>query len=171
MKALIFEDKVIDLSENEFPVSPEMEWIDVDPSIEMGWDVVDGTPVQPPEITFDLSEALEIKKTIVEDTQAIDVGGIQITADAQTRSELAMTVSFAEKYEASTGQTFSTDWEAKNGWFNVDVTTLISIGIATGLHRQKCFATKKAVQAQIDDGTLTTPEQVEQAFDTIFATL
>ena len=44
MKALIFQNKVVDLQENEFPCSPEMVWIDCDdPDAKIGYGYSDGT--------------------------------------------------------------------------------------------------------------------------------
>jgi hypothetical protein len=37
MKALIFQNKVVDISEQEFEVSPEMQWIDAPENCEIGW--------------------------------------------------------------------------------------------------------------------------------------
>ena len=51
MKALIFNNKVVDTSETEFPVSPEMSWMDASEDCEKGWRLVDGilTPKVIPE--------------------------------------------------------------------------------------------------------------------------
>ena len=35
-KALVFNGEVVDMAENEFPVSPEMEWIDAEQSTRVG---------------------------------------------------------------------------------------------------------------------------------------
>lgn len=42
MKALIFNNKVVDIKENEFPVSNEMTWVECDNTVEVGFDY-DGT--------------------------------------------------------------------------------------------------------------------------------
>jgi hypothetical protein len=42
MKALIYNNKVVDISENEFPVSNEMTWVDCDNTVEKGFSY-DGT--------------------------------------------------------------------------------------------------------------------------------
>jgi hypothetical protein len=42
MKALIFNNKVVDISENEFPISNEMTWVDCDNTVEKGFSY-DGT--------------------------------------------------------------------------------------------------------------------------------
>tara|TARA_B100002019_G_scaffold131268_1_gene112777 strand:- start:5543 stop:5902 length:360 start_codon:yes stop_codon:yes gene_type:complete len=48
MKALIFENKVVDLCETEFPVSPEMEWVDCDDTVKTNYEYKDGTFTKPP---------------------------------------------------------------------------------------------------------------------------
>ena len=47
MKALIFENKVVDLCETEFPVSPEMEWVDCDDTVKAGYSYEDGVFTKP----------------------------------------------------------------------------------------------------------------------------
>ncbi len=42
MKALIFKNKVVDKQQNEFPVSPEMFWVDCEDSIPIGWGYSNG---------------------------------------------------------------------------------------------------------------------------------
>ena len=42
MKALIFENKVVDIQENEFDVAPTMNWVDCDNTVKIGFNY-DGT--------------------------------------------------------------------------------------------------------------------------------
>tara|TARA_R100000329_G_scaffold133407_1_gene113154 strand:- start:374 stop:649 length:276 start_codon:yes stop_codon:yes gene_type:complete len=42
MKALILNNKVVDIQQNEFEVSPEMTWVDCDSTIKIGYEY-DGT--------------------------------------------------------------------------------------------------------------------------------
>ena len=42
MKALIFQNKIIDKKETEFPVSNEMFWVDCEDSVPMGWGYSNG---------------------------------------------------------------------------------------------------------------------------------
>ena len=56
MKALIFDNKVIQLEESEFPVSPEHTWMDAPDGCRNGWILVDEVlvaPPDPPEKTWD----------------------------------------------------------------------------------------------------------------------
>ena len=48
MKALIFNNKVVDLVDNEFPVSPEMTWMDAPEGCTTDWVLEDGAIVAPP---------------------------------------------------------------------------------------------------------------------------
>ena len=47
MKALILNNKVVDLVEKEFPVSPEMVWVDCDDTVKAGYDYIDGKFTKP----------------------------------------------------------------------------------------------------------------------------
>jgi hypothetical protein len=48
MKALIFQNKVVDLVDNEFPVSPEMHWMDAPEGCTTDWVIENGAVVAPP---------------------------------------------------------------------------------------------------------------------------
>ena len=58
MKALIFNEKVIQVETESFPVCSEMQWVDItdlDPQPQLGWDYENGeflAPPPPPEITM-----------------------------------------------------------------------------------------------------------------------
>ena len=61
MKALIFQNKVVDLVDAEFPVSPEMTWMDAPEGCTTDWVLENGAIVAPPspsteELMFDLRE-------------------------------------------------------------------------------------------------------------------
>ena len=48
MKALIFQNKVVDLVDAEFPVSSEMQWMDAPEGCTTKWVLEDGAIVAPP---------------------------------------------------------------------------------------------------------------------------
>tara|TARA_R110000744_G_scaffold223751_1_gene342478 strand:- start:1382 stop:1675 length:294 start_codon:yes stop_codon:yes gene_type:complete len=48
MKALIFENKIVDVSEQEFDVNESLTWIDCPDACVVGrWELVDGVPTAP----------------------------------------------------------------------------------------------------------------------------
>lgn len=49
MKALIFQNKVVDISDVEFPVCKEMYWVDCDENTKTGYDYVNNTIKKPEE--------------------------------------------------------------------------------------------------------------------------
>jgi hypothetical protein len=56
MKALVFQDKVVEVAENEFPVYKDLVWMDAPEGCEDGWLLEDGVLVAPParpEPTYD----------------------------------------------------------------------------------------------------------------------
>ena len=55
MKALVFNNIVVDVAEAEFPVSPEMTWMDAPVGCQYGWLLEGGSLVDPPadpELTY-----------------------------------------------------------------------------------------------------------------------
>ena len=62
MKALIFNNIVEETAETEFPVSPEMTWMDCTYDCKSGWLLEDGVLIAPPPIptkTYDLLRVAE----------------------------------------------------------------------------------------------------------------
>ena len=61
MKALILNNKVVDVAETEFEVPSTMSWVDCDDTCEIGYIVVDGSLVEPekPILTYSQKRALE----------------------------------------------------------------------------------------------------------------
>lgn len=47
MKALILNNKIVDISDNEFPVSTEMTWINLPENGEVGWELLDNDDWKP----------------------------------------------------------------------------------------------------------------------------
>ena len=47
MKALIFQNKVVDLAATEFEVHNSMSWMDAPEGCQVGWALVDGVPQAP----------------------------------------------------------------------------------------------------------------------------
>ncbi len=52
MKALILENRIVDVVENEFDVAPQMSWIDCPDDCKAGWDLIDGVPTDPGPQTY-----------------------------------------------------------------------------------------------------------------------
>ena len=55
MKALIFENKVVDVREVEFEVHSSMTWMDCSDDCKLGWTLESGVltaPPEPPELTY-----------------------------------------------------------------------------------------------------------------------
>lgn len=48
MKALILNNKVVDLSEKQFPVARSMQWMDAPENCQVGWILIDGEITPPP---------------------------------------------------------------------------------------------------------------------------
>ena len=49
MKALILDNQVVDVSQTEFPVAPDMSWIEAPDNCTLGWTLVGGVLTAPPE--------------------------------------------------------------------------------------------------------------------------
>ena len=92
MKALIFQSKVVDLSKTEFPVSPEMEWVDCDDTVKTGYDYTDGKftkpkPLRSAEELLRKDRNKKLSKTDWEMLKGLETGA-DMSALKQYRQEL-----------------------------------------------------------------------------------
>ena len=69
MKALVFENKVVDLVAQEFEVSPSMVWMDAPENCQTGWILVNGALQSPPAKPFppELTKAIAKEKIALTD--------------------------------------------------------------------------------------------------------
>jgi len=69
MKALILENKVVDINETEFEVAPTMSWVDCDNTVKVGFSY-DGTTFTSNEPTAEEIAQYETEQTAVETKKA-----------------------------------------------------------------------------------------------------
>lgn len=144
------------------------DWISMFPNgvpseIAKPGDHYDGTSFTPPPVAPPNSDQLKDfaadKRWRVE-TGGIVVSGTPIRTDEKSQSKISGTVQLLAADPSIT----SIDWEAQPGvWVTVDVPTITAIGIAVGRHVQLCFSTLKAVQSEIEAGTITSFAAIEAA--------
>jgi len=109
---------------------------------------------------FDINELKNNKSVKIaharwkEETGGITIDGVEIATDRETQSLLAAAV-----LKAKDDPSYTVNWKAKNGWFELDAATLIAIADAVRAHVQKCFDKEKQIQEQIDKAT--TVEELE----------
>lgn len=94
------------------------------------------------------------------ETRGIIVNGASIRTDEKSQNRVAGAALLATNDPDLT----MIDWEAQPGlWVEVSAATMKTIGIAVGRHVQACFTALKLVQAAIEDGSITTPAQIDAA--------
>ena len=69
MKALIFENKVVDVQATEFEVAPTMSWVDCDDTVKIGFNY-DGSTFTSNEPTAEEIATLEAERQAKEDLKA-----------------------------------------------------------------------------------------------------
>ena len=62
MKALILNNKVVQLAEKEFEVHENLTWVDCDDSVKVGWSYKDKKFTDPDALTTDEQAAAELQK-------------------------------------------------------------------------------------------------------------
>ena len=85
MKALIFENKVVDVQENEFDVHPSMTWVDCDNTVKAGFGY-DGSTFTSNELTAEQMAAKQAERQAKEDLK-VSAKAKLIAGEALTEDE------------------------------------------------------------------------------------
>ena len=114
-------------------------------------------PVATPTIEDLLALAAELRWR--KKTGGITVAGMFVATDDRSRLLLQ-----GARTAADANQDHVEGWKAASGWIDLDAATIIALSNAVRAHVSASFALERSVSTQIEDGTLTTREQVEAAF-------
>jgi hypothetical protein len=162
MKALIQNNRVLQVEKKSFPVHRDLQWVECDSTVEAGFHYENGE--------FSDRRPQYGPKEFIEDyrKQAGDgpatFQGITVEGNAKTRTAIAETVQFWQELDPEDAPE-TIDWEGPDGFHQISLSTLIGLGKAIGFQRQKSFTVKKAVLRKIEIGDITTIEQAKAAFD------
>lgn len=167
MKALIFENKVIQLAQDEFPVADAMEWADAPVGAEIGWiyDPQAQTLSAPVLTEAELKEGLAAYRYEIE-VGGLDMGNITIQTDRASRADL-----LGARTKASEDSGYTVTWKTDAGFATLTAPQIIGIADAVHDHIQKCYAAEATVSAGIEDDTYTTLTEVQNAFTTEYSAL
>jgi len=111
-------------------------------------------------ITLNIDKLKETKLVEIADkrwrteTGGITIDGMEIATDRESQALLTAAV-----LKVKDDPSYTVNWKAKNGWFELDAATLIAIADAVRAHVQMCFDKEKQLQEQIDKAT--TVEELE----------
>ncbi|MDR3473316.1 MAG: DUF4376 domain-containing protein [Devosia sp.] len=106
--------------------------------------------------SVDLKTVAADKRWQVE-TGGITVSGAAIPTDRASQAMITGAVAFAQLNSDA-----SIDFKAGGGFVTLTAAQMIAVGQAVGAHVQACFAAEKAIDADIDAGTITTAAQVDE---------
>jgi hypothetical protein len=82
------------------------------------------------------------------ETGGITLNGTEIATDRESQALLMGAVLAAQN-----NPQYKANWKAKNGWFQLDAATLITIADAVRAHVQACFDKEEVLQNQVDAAT------------------
>jgi len=78
------------------------------------------------------------------ETGGITLNGMEIATDRESQALLAGAV-----LKAQDDPSYTVNWKARNGWFQLNAATLIAIANAVRAHVQKCFDKEKQLTEKI----------------------
>jgi hypothetical protein len=84
------------------------------------------------------------------------VGGVPFRTDRDSRSDLVGAIVWAGLYPDGVRQ-----WLTPTGWVDLTSQQLVAAGVAVATHVQDCFDLQAVLEASIDDGTITTPAEID----------
>jgi hypothetical protein len=83
-----------------------------------------------------------------------------IQTDRESRANI-----MGARIQAKEDSTYTVKWKTGGGFQTLDAATIISIADAVRQHVEAAFAAEADVQGEIDNGTLTTTDDVKARFD------
>ena len=92
--------------------------------------------------------------------------GMEISTDRESQGKI-----LAARVAAVGDNTYSLTWKAENWFFTLDAAAIIAMSNAVGEHVRKAFVAEGQTLVKINDGTLTTPAEVDTAFAQAVAVL
>ena len=165
-KALIHNNKIIQISDNSFGVHPSMIWIDCPGETKKDW-VYDGETktVSEPLVSFDSLKEEKLSK-LASYRYKIEVAGLSlnsmtISTDRQAQALIHGARTIAEsRIKENDNRVF--DFKTKSGWVELTSEQIVLIADAVGDHVQACFTNEKYHGEKIKD--LLTSKELE-AYD------
>jgi hypothetical protein len=92
--------------------------------------------------------------------------GMEIATDRESQGKI-----LAARVAAVGDNTYSLVWKAGNGFFTLDAAAIVAMSDAVGEHVRKAFVAEGQATVGVNDGTLTTPDEVDTAFTQALANL
>lgn len=92
------------------------------------------------------------------ETAGITVDGATIATDRDSQNMISGAYAYVTASKAT-----EVEFKAVSGWITLTADQITAIALAVGAHVQGCFATEKAVDAEIDAGTITDAAGVDGA--------
>lgn len=165
MKALIFQDTVIQVAEDEFPVAPAMQWVECFNIVKVGDKYVDGNFVAQSPTTEPTLQ--EVKQARLAELATFryhkEIGGLTLNGYFIATDDRSKTLLLGARMLADTAiannVNFSIDWKTENGFQPVNAQTIVALSNAMSQFVQHCFTVEAGHSAMIN--SLTTIEAVK----------
>ncbi|MDP2206978.1 MAG: DUF4376 domain-containing protein [Alphaproteobacteria bacterium] len=161
MKALVFNGRVVEVSADVFPVASSMEWVDCDETVQAGY-TYDGSFHAP---QADLMAHLDETRWQRE-VGGITVGGLPVLT--RDRDKTLITGKITEALIKGTPDTDTFTFTLNGTDVQLTIGQLKAVGVAIAVHVQRTVDAAALVRPEIADDTLTTPEEIEAAFDAAY---
>jgi len=147
MKALIFENKVIQIETDTFDVAEPLIWVDCTDDCKTGWIVKNGelTPYIKPTPTIYERKAELAKIRYEHEIGGTTVAGITITTDREDQAMLNSAYTAVQLDPAKV-----IDYKTTNGWIQVDAATITTMARAVINHVQACFSRERELSEMLD---------------------
>lgn len=165
MKALILDNKVIQVESVSFPVAEPLKWITCPIGTQVGYDVLDDVAVAPsePVVSFEDTKAAKLKElsslryTI--ETGGFMYGGYKINTDDRSKT-LLMGARIEAREKLDIGGTFSLNWKTEDGFVQLSAEIIITMSDAVRVFVQACFDAERSHFLAIE--SLQTVSEIQQ---------
>lgn len=145
MKALVFENKVIQIESKPFPVSDGLVWIDCGTDAEVGHEVIDGVVIVPSPQEISLQDAKNQKiSELSAKRYSVEIGGFNFNGHIIATDDRSKTLLMGARIEAMDNpETFEINWKTSQGFVTLNAVQLIAISNAVRSFVQGCFDNEK----------------------------
>lgn len=163
-KALVIDNKVIQVEQHIFPVAAPLLWVDCPDDTVVGATVSGSTVTNPtpePEPTIEVLKAEKFANLAAHrygwETGGFTLGNMKIATDDRSKNLLT-----GARIAADANPNYTIDWKTENGWVTLSSAQIIAISNAVRDFVQACFNAEKVHYTAI--AALTTKQEV-QSYD------
>lgn len=149
MYALIYDNKIVDISIEKFATVANMEWVVCPDQAEVGDSYVSGQiPDTKPARTVAQARSEKLAELsafrYAKEVGGFDYQGVLVDTSRVSQQMMIAARTMAKEKKAN-NEWYTFSWKAKNGWYQLTCDNIISMADAVALYVQHCFSEENRI--------------------------